>query len=87
MTKQKWRKKLEARFGRMPQEAIEDSEIDILRGYFDHRRKAEPTVFHIDETTWQDLSLDEVYRRGISCCTTGCAPLRRRKRSTPGGGR
>lgn len=50
MTKQKWRKKLEARFGRMPQEAIEDSEIDILRGYFDHRRKAEPTVFHIDET-------------------------------------
>lgn len=63
MTKQKWRKKLEARFGRMPQETIEDSEIDILRGYFDHRRKAEPTVFHIDETTWQDLSLDEVYRR------------------------
>ena len=37
MTNQKWRKKLEARFGRMPQEAIEDSEIDILRGYFDHR--------------------------------------------------
>ena len=63
MTKKKWRIKPEDCFGRMPQDPIEDSEIDILRGYFDHRRKAEPAVFHIDETTWQDLSMDDVYRR------------------------
>ncbi len=63
MTKKKWQKKMIDQYGRMPQDPVEDSEIDILRGYFDHRRKAEPTAFHIDETTWQDLSMDDVYRR------------------------
>lgn len=64
MTKKKWQKKMIDQYGRMPQDPVEDSEIDILRGYFDHRRKAEPTAFHIDETTWQDLSMDDVYRPG-----------------------
>ena len=63
MTRKKWQKKMIDQYGRMPQDPVEDSEIDILRGYFDHRRKAEPTAFHIDETTWQDLSMDDVYRR------------------------
>lgn len=88
MTKKKWQKKMIDQYGRMPQDPVEDSEIDILRGYFDHRRKAEPTAFHIDETTWQDLSMDDVYRRvnhtltspATSCCTTGCAPPRWRRR-------
>ena len=59
MTKKKWQKKMIDQYGRMPQDPVEDSEIDILRGYFDHRRKAEPTAFHIDETTWQDLSMGQ----------------------------
>ena len=62
-TQAKRKARLEASFGKRPADYPDGEEIDYIRGYFDHRRRAAPAVFHLDETTWYDLSMDDVFRR------------------------
>ena len=52
-----------ARFGKPPDNRYEDEDFRCIRSYYDYRREKEPETFALDETTWYDLSMDDVFRR------------------------
>ena len=67
----KIRRTIASRYGKRPQERYDDEDFRGIRAYFDYRRAREPQVFALDETTWYDLSMDEVFER-ISNTGSAC---------------
>lgn len=67
----KIRRTIASRYGKRPQERYDDEDFRGIRAYFDYRRVREPQVFALDETTWYDLSMDEVFER-ISNTGSAC---------------
>ena len=44
--------------------------MNWIRTAYDDRREEEPERFFVDDTTWNDLNMDAVYKRMNACCST-----------------
>ena len=70
--KKKLQKKLEASYGKKPAKDYFPGDMEYIRTFYDACRDNEPDRFHVDETTWKDLDMDDVYKRVNACqCTAG----------------
>lgn len=63
MGKRKRLRQIKRDFGRVPDGHYFSGDMDSIRIYHDHRRGREPETFMLDDTTWEDLSMDRVFRR------------------------
>lgn len=63
MRLRKLKKQLEQKFGTVPDPYYFHGDMEYIRAYYDFRRDAELDKFLIDETTWNDLNMDEVFKR------------------------
>ena len=61
MNKHTLRRRFRAGFGAVPQVRYEAGDMDHIREYWDFRRETES--FGLDEITWNDLDLEDVFRR------------------------
>nr|AHF23848.1 DNA mismatch repair protein MutS domain protein [uncultured bacterium Contig15] len=72
-----WKKKkliaqLENSFGKPPAKDYDAGDMDWIRTWYDACRAESRDPFYVDETTWKDLDMDDVYQRINSCqCTAG----------------
>ena len=65
-------RELENSFGKEPKKDYDPGDMDRIRTWFDACRAEGRDQFYVDETTWKDLDLDEVYKRINACqCTAG----------------
>ena len=68
--KRKLIKKLQNAYGKIPETTYFDGDINWIRSASDDRREEEPERFYVDDTTWNDLNMDTVYKRINACCST-----------------
>ena len=61
--KSKSKKKLENSYGKIPDFHYFDDDIKGIRTYFDFRHDNKLDKFLVDETTWNDLLGDEIFKR------------------------
>ena len=72
-----WKKKkllalLDSEFGQEPEKDYFAGDMDRIRTYYDACRDNRLDPFYVDDTTWNDLDMDKVYRRINACqCTAG----------------
>ena len=72
-----WKKKkllalLDSEFGQEPEKDYYPGDMDRIRTYYDACRNDRLDPFYVDDTTWNDLDMDKVYRRINACqCTAG----------------
>lgn len=59
----KLRKRMEAQFGAVPNAMYFQGDMNHIRSYYEFRSKNGMDSFLIDDTTWNDLSMDDVFRR------------------------
>ena len=59
----KRRRRLLAGYGEKPDVEYFAGDMEYIRAYHDLRRGREADAFFVDETTWNDLDMDGVYRR------------------------
>lgn len=64
----KIRRKIDREFGRVPEH--EDFEIDSVNGYHYYALRNNESQLFIDNITWNDLNMDDVYERIDNCQTT-----------------
>ena len=65
-------KKLEASFGKEPEKEYYPGDMERIRTFFDACRESKSDQFHVDDTTWKDLDMDDLYKRVNACqCTAG----------------
>ena len=70
--KKKLLKRLEGSFWKAPDKEYFPGDMEHIRTFFDACRSDEPDKFYVDETTWKDLNMDEVYKQVNACqCTAG----------------
>ena len=68
----KLKNKLRAAFGAVPSPTYLDGDMAHIRAYYDFRRDRGLDAFLIDETTWNDLDLERVFKRiNPQRCTSG----------------
>ncbi|MBQ7848414.1 MAG: hypothetical protein IJ343_01655 [Clostridia bacterium] len=63
MRKRKLRQRFAAEFGTIPDPLYLTGDMEHIRAYHDARHAQEPEVFAIDDTTWNDLDMDRLFRR------------------------
>ena len=63
-------KKLKDAYGKEPVTTYFDGDMNWIRTTCDDRREEEPERFYVDDTTWNDLNMDTVYKRINACCST-----------------
>ena len=63
MGKRDLRRRLERDYGRAPDAVYFPEDMGNIRAYFDYRRDQRRDAFLLDETTWNDLDLDRLFRR------------------------
>lgn len=68
--KRKLIKKLQNSYGKIPETTYFDGDMNWIRSASDDRREEEPERFYVDDTTWNDLNMDTVYKRINACCST-----------------
>ena len=68
--KRKLIKKLKDAYGKEPVTTYFDGDMNWIRTTCDDRREEEPERFYVDDTTWNDLNMDAVYKRINACCST-----------------
>ncbi len=72
-----WKKKklinqLKEAFGKEPDEEYYPGDMERIRSFFDVCGKNARDPFYVDETTWNDLDMDGLYKRVNACqCTAG----------------
>ncbi len=72
MRTKKLREKLRNAFGRVPDPYYFAGDMDHIRAYFDYRRDNGLDPYLIDETTWQDLDMDRLFKLiNSKRCTSG----------------
>ena len=68
--KKKLIRKLAEAYGKEPDCEYYAGDMDWIRTYYDGCRTDSRDSFYVDETTWNDLNLDEVFRRINACQST-----------------
>ena len=68
--KRKLIKKLMNSYGEIPETTYFDGDMNWIRTASDDRREEEPERFYVDDTTWNDLNMDAVFKRVNACCST-----------------
>lgn len=63
MSKRKLRRRFVAEYGAVPDPLYLAGDMEHIRAYHDARRAREPETFAIDDTTWNDLDMDRLFRR------------------------
>ncbi len=63
MTKRKLKQILSSGYGQIPDVHYFQGDMERIGDYYAYRRKKGMDCFLIDNTTWYDLDMDEVYRR------------------------
>ena len=72
-----WKKKkliryLNEAWGKPPEGEYDPGDMEDIRSFFDACRKDGRDPFYVDDTTWNDLDLESLYRRINACqCTAG----------------
>ena len=70
--KRKLIRRLQDNFGKKPGKDYYAGDMECIRTCFDACRAEGRDPFYVDETTWKDLDMDEVYKRVNACqCTAG----------------
>ena len=70
--KKKLLKQLENEYGQVPDKDYSPGDMDRIRTYYDACKENRKDPFYVDDTTWNDLDMDKVYRRLNACrCTAG----------------
>lgn len=70
--KKKLLSKFESSFGKEPEKDYFPGDMEYIRTFYDACRDTETDQFHVDETTWKDLNMDEIYKKINACqCTAG----------------
>lgn len=64
------RKKLRNSFGKIPQALYFPGDMDCIRAYSDYRSTRDAGDFFIDDITWNDLGMDNLFKRINSCLST-----------------
>ena len=70
-----WKKKkllnrLAVFFGKAPEKEDYPGDMEWIRTLYDAWRVHEPDRFHVGDTTWKDLDMDDIYKRVNACqCT------------------
>jgi len=62
--------KLQAEYGKIPNVMYFDGDMERVRTHYEFRRDGELDEFLIDDITWHDLSMDELFRRINTRLTT-----------------
>ncbi|MGA2264393.1 MAG: hypothetical protein ABSH28_23540 [Acidobacteriota bacterium] len=57
------RRRLEESWGKMPEARYKAEEFQSIASYFHNRRRERPSLFTIDDITWHDLDMDQVFGR------------------------
>ena len=69
-TRKKLLKQIEREFGQVPDKDYSPGDMDRIRTYYDACRENRKDPFYVDDTTWNDLDMDKVYRRVNACRST-----------------
>ena len=65
-------KRLEDSFGKEPDKDYFPGDMEFIRTFYDSCCVNEQNQFHVDETTWKDLNMEDIYKRVNACqCTAG----------------
>jgi len=68
----KLKRRLRAAFGTVPEPTYFEGDMTYIRAYYDFRSRREPDRFRIDETTWNDLDMERLFKRiNQKRCTSG----------------
>jgi Mismatch repair ATPase (MutS family) len=54
---------IEANYGQTQHRKYKDYELDSISEYWEEKKETIDTTFTIDETTWHDLDMDEVFKK------------------------
>jgi len=72
MRTRKLKKRLRERFGTIPDPFYYSGDMEHIRAYFDYRQARGMDPFLVDDITWNDLDMDQVFRRiNPKRCTSG----------------
>jgi len=72
MTTKKLKKKLRAEYGTVPDPFYSAGDMSHIRACFDYRSRHGYDEFLVDETTWEDLDMERVFKRiNPKRCTSG----------------
>ena len=70
--KRKLIRKITEAFGKDPEKDYYPGDMEWIRTFFDACRTNNRDPFYLDDTTWNDLNLDEIYKKINVCqCTAG----------------
>ena len=70
--KKKLIKRLNEAFGREPEKDYDPGDMECIRSYYDACRRDARDEFYADDTTWNDLNMDVIYKQINGCqCTAG----------------
>jgi len=59
-------------FGKEPDKEYFPGDMGFIRTFYDACLGEESDQFHVDETTWKDLNMEDIYKRVNACqCTAG----------------
>ncbi len=61
---------IKERWGRKPAEKYGEGDLEALKGYFDNLKEAEPEKTFLDDITWNDLDMDNIFKRVNSTQST-----------------
>jgi len=59
----KIKKQLQAEYGQVPNKMYFDGDLERVRAHYEFRRDGELDEFLIDDITWHDLSMDELFKQ------------------------
>lgn len=68
--KRKLIRKLQNSWGKKPEGEYREGDMSWIRSWYDDCSKASPGQFYVDDTTWNDLNMDDVFKRINACCST-----------------
>lgn len=72
MTTRKLKRRLQDAYGKAPNPFYFDGDMDYIRAYYNFRRINVLDSYLIDDTTWNDLDMDRVFKRiNPKRCTSG----------------
>ena len=63
-------RKLKNSWGKKPEGEYREGDMTWIRSWYDDYSKTNPDEFYVDDTTWNDLDMDDVYKRINACCST-----------------
>ena len=72
MRSHKLKQRLQTAFGKVPDVHYFAGDMDYIRAYYDFRQENGLDPFLLDDITWNDLNMDQVFKRiNQKRCTSG----------------